>query len=215
VQLDVPIIAASEKGAVERAARAIVAGGVVGCPTETRYGLLTRGLDEAALERVVAIKGRPDGNPIPLLISDVAQLELLMADSVPEAVTRLLNRFWPGPLTLVCTARKGLPAAILSARGEVGLRISPDRVATALVRTVGEPLTATSANISGQPAATTAEQAALPGLAMVLDDGLREQPPTTVLRVQTDGVEVLREGALSRDDLLAFLQAPSSGREGW
>jgi L-threonylcarbamoyladenylate synthase len=182
--------------AIARAAAALAAGEVVALPTESSYGLAVDALSEPALERLWAVKGRPEGKPPPILVADEAMLAHLVA-AVPEAARALAAKFWPGPLTLALPARAGLPAAIVEA-GFVGVRRSPHPVADALVRAFGGPITATSANRSGEPAALDAEGAALDGVALVLDGGRASgAPPSTVARVHADGrIEVLRAGPI-------------------
>ena len=126
-------------------------GEIVAFPTESSYGLGVDALSSHALERLFALKRREPGKPPPILISDDRMLELLVAH-VPPRARELMARFWPGPLTLVLPARPGLPASLVS-DGGVGVRRSPHPLADALVAAFGGPVTATSANLSGRPAA--------------------------------------------------------------
>jgi L-threonylcarbamoyladenylate synthase len=169
-------------------------GGVVAFPTESSYGLAVDALDERALARLVAVKGRPEGKPPPILIDGAAMLERLV-DELPAAAVPLIERHWPGALTLVLPGRADLPATI-AGDGFVGVRISSHPVATALVSAFGGPITATSANRSGEPPALTAAGAALQGVDLVLDGGPAAGAlPSTVARVPLDGtIEVLRPG---------------------
>jgi len=173
-------------------------GGAVAFPTESTYGIGVDALCLPALERLFALKGREPGKPPPILISDPAMLELLVA-RVPERARRLMARFWPGPLTLVLPARAGLPEPLVS-DGGVGVRRSPHALATQLVAAFGRPVTATSANLSGQPAAVeAAEVRAVFGAELHILDGGRAPgaPPSTVARVADDGtLTILRAGAL-------------------
>lgn len=176
----------------------LAAGGAVAFPTESTYGIGVDALSPAALERLFALKGREPGKPPPILISDDAMLELLVA-RVPERARRLMARFWPGPLTLVLPARAGLPEPLVS-DGGVGVRRSPHPLAAQLVAAFGGPVTATSANLSGQPAAVeAAEVRAVFGDRLHVLDGGRAPgaPPSTVARVGDDGtLTILRAGAL-------------------
>jgi len=183
---------------IPEAARALSRGGIVAFPTESSYGLAVDALSSAALERLFALKRREPGKPPPILISDEAMLELLVA-RVPPLARRLMARFWPGPLTLVLPARPGLPEPLVS-DGGVGVRRSPHAVADALVAAFGRPLTATSANLSGLPPALRADEVrATFGDAVHLLDG-GDAPgaaPSTVARIDDDGtVTILRAGAL-------------------
>ena len=130
---------------------ALRAGGVVACPTETFVGLLADALDPAAVARVSALKHRDAGLPIGVLLPDVASLSLI-ASAVPSRIQQIAEKFWPGPLTLLVPVREGLAPA-LSKAGKIGVRVPGPSPALELVRAFGGPLTATSANLSGEPAA--------------------------------------------------------------
>ncbi|MDB4987580.1 MAG: hypothetical protein JWN04_2758 [Myxococcaceae bacterium] len=131
------------------------AGGVIACATETLFGLLADAHDQAAVERVVALKQRGSA-PIALLAPDLASVEQLV--ELGPAARALAERYWPGPLTLVVRAKPGLPAPLLR-DGTVGVRVPGASPALALVRAFGGPLTATSCNPSGQPAARSSQEA--------------------------------------------------------
>jgi L-threonylcarbamoyladenylate synthase len=188
----------SLESGLESAVRALAAGHVVAFPTESTYGLGVDALDAAALARLFAIKGREAGKPPPLLVADRAMVDQLAA-RVPERARALMARFWPGPLTLVLPARAELPEALVL-DGGVGLRVSPHAIAAALVTAFGRPVTATSANLAGEPPAVTAEAVrAVFGSAVHVLDGGRAPgaPPSTVVRVSDDGtLTVLRAGAI-------------------
>ena len=158
---------------LQRASEIVRRGGVVAFPTETYYGLAVDPFQPAALERLFAVKLRPADLPILVLVSGPEQLGLLAA-SVPPLFSVLIDRFWPGPLTLVCPARADLPARLTGDTGTVGVRQSPLAAANRLIAVCGGPITATSANLSGQPpAVTAAEVFAIFGDAvdLVLDGG--------------------------------------------
>lgn len=191
-----PEIVPADARGVQRAAELILAGGVIATPTETLYGLAALALDPAAVSEVARIKVRPDGNPFPVLVRD-AQMVWSLAARVPEAAAQLMAAHWPGPLTLVLPARPELPGGLVGSGGGVGVRQSPDPVIAALLELVGQPITATSANLSGMPPATTAEQARLPGLGLVLDDGIRQAPASTVVSLLEETPRILRQGPVS------------------
>src|SRR5262245_25158738 len=155
---------------IAEAAAALSRGEIVGFPTESSYGLGVAALSSHALSALFALKGRDPGKPPPILISDEAMLKLLVA-RVPDRARSFMARFWPGPLTLVLPALPSLPEALV-VDGGVGVRRSPHPVADALVARFGAPVTATSANPSGRPAAhTAAEVAAMFPHIHVLDGG--------------------------------------------
>jgi L-threonylcarbamoyladenylate synthase len=179
-------------------------GAVVAFPTETYYGLGVDALADRALRRLHDAKGRIEGRGIPVLVADAAMLELLVAE-VPEAARALIARYWPGPLTLVLPARPGLPRALLGPEGHVGVRRSSHPWAQALVRAFGRPLTATSANLSGQAPARSAEEVRRSlgsRLGHVLDGGTAPgKAASTVVQVDGGGMRLLRPGPIEIDGL--------------
>ena len=129
-------------------------GEVIVFPTETLYGLGADALSFAAVEKVFQLKGRDPNNPIPVLIDGRDMLGAVVADIPPLAET-LIARFWPGPLTIVLPARKDIPRPLLNSNGGIGVRLSSQPIATQIVKALGHPLTATSANPSGKAPART------------------------------------------------------------
>ena len=183
---------------VAAAAAAIVRGEVVAFPTETFYGLAVDALNEAALARLRALKGRETEKAFSLLISSREMLSSLCSEISPLA-ERLLAQHWPGPLTLALPARPGLPAAIV-ADGCVAVRVSPHPLAQALVVALGRPITATSANPAGAPPSRTASEVAVyfaAPICSILDGGATPGGrPSTLARVRGERVEILRRGAV-------------------
>jgi L-threonylcarbamoyladenylate synthase len=202
-------IRAGAAGAIEEAARRLRLGELLAIPTETVYGLAALPV-EASLRRLVDAKRRSSEKGIQLLIDSLDQVRDLV--QLTPAAERLAARFWPGPLTLVLDQRAGadLPELLTGGRATVGVRLPDHDVPRRLARLVG-PLAASSANLSGEPAATSAEQvlATLGGeVALVLDDGpVRGGVASTVVACTPDSAEprILREGALSADEILAVL----------
>ena len=184
---------------LQRASEIVRRGGVVAFPTETYYGLAVDPFQPAALERLFAVKLRPADLPILVLVSGPEQLGLLAA-SVPPLFSVLIDRFWPGPLTLVCPARADLPTRLTGNTGTVGVRRSPLAAANRLIAACGGPLTATSANLSGQPPAVTAAEAfALFGdsVDLVLDGGATPGGQgSTLVGVRAGRLCCLREGVV-------------------
>src|SRR5262249_9793166 len=140
------------------AVEALKRGDVIVFPTETLYGLGADALNEAAVEKVFQLKGRDSSNPIPVLVANQGMLDTLVA-KVPTTGQRLIDQYWPGPLTLVLPGRKKVPKYICNPSGGVGVRISSQPIATSLVNSLGRPLTATSANPSGKEPARTLQEA--------------------------------------------------------
>lgn len=172
-------------------------------PTDTVYGVGVMPFDEIAIERLYALKGRPADKGIPILLSDPIHLERV-ARMVPPVAQSLIERFWPGPLTLIVPRVPGLPE-LISPNDTIAVRIPDHEVARALIREAGGAVATSSANLSGQEPAHTGEaaMAALQGLvAAVLDDGPSPgSRPSTIVDCTSMQPVVLREGPLSAADL--------------
>lgn len=183
------------KAALRVAARALRSGEVVGLPTDTVYGLAVDATRPGAADRVFAVKQRPRGVQLPVLVAGVDQVESLVAD-IPELARELMGRFWPGALTLVLARRPGLHLDLGDDPSTIGIRCPRHPVARALCRTVG-PLATTSANRHGAPAIHEAvEVAALEGVAVVLDGGRCAGAPSTVVDCRGGEPRLLRAGGL-------------------
>lgn len=192
---------------IEQAAQAILSGQVIGYPTETVYGLGADAFNPAAIDRVFQLKGRDRSRPILVIAADVSQVKRLAHWS--ELAERLAGRFWPGPLTLVLPARPGLPPPLLSAEGQVGIRIPAHNFCLELIQQCGVPITSTSANLSGQPNPVTASDVIGyfgDQLDLVIDGGPSVSPiPSTVLGISGDQLILLREGAISKSTIEHFM----------
>lgn len=188
--------AAPAAEALARGAAVLRAGGLVAFPTETFYGLGAAGLHAGAVRALFAAKGRPDDKPVLLLVDSLAMAERVA--EVSPVARRLMERYWPGPLTLVLPARAGVPDEVTASTGTVGLRLSPHPVARGLVRALGEPVTAPSANRSGAVPPTSAGQVLRElgeAIALVLDGGPTPGGlPSTVLDLTAHPPRVLRPG---------------------
>ena len=190
--------AAPDGAALGEAAAVLKHGGVVAFPTETFYGLGAAALDRRAVRRIFELKGRPETKPLLVLVDSIA-----MAGTVAEVGDRaraLAARHWPGALTLVLRARPHVPEEVTAGTGTIGLRVSPHRVAQGLVRALGGPVTAPSANPSGLEPPTTAAGvlARFEGaVEMVLDGGPTPGgEPSTVLDLTVEPPRVLRQGVI-------------------
>ncbi len=185
--------------AIREAVRIIRTGGVIAFATETYYGLGVDPFNREALARLFAIKGRQQLKPILVLVSDRSQIDRLAA-SVPPSYLSVMDRFWPGPLTLVFPARADVPGLLTGNTGTVGIRQSPHPGAARLLDCLGAPLTATSANRSGAaPASTAAEVEAVFGhdVDLVLDHGPTPgNLPSTLVGERNGRLVCLREGAI-------------------
>ena len=194
---------------LERAVAVIRAGGVVAFPTETYYGLAADPFNKEAISRLFALKRRPPDKPVLTLIGDQAQLPLLTG-SVPELYLPLIRTFWPGPLTLVFAAVSAVPVILTGYTGTVGIRISSHPVARQLVVAAGQPLTATSANFSGQPAAITAQEVVDqlgPDVDFVIDGGATPGGKgSTIVALEEGRVTLLRAGVITFEEVLDQLK---------
>lgn len=190
---------------IDRAVSLLKTGGVVVSPTDTLYGLAADAFNEAALERVYVIKGRPRDLALPVLVDGWERVETVARD-VPEIAQRLALRFWPGPLTLVLPRSPGLSSLVTGGRDTVAVR-QPDHWAPQeLVARLGRPITGTSANRSGEPDLLTLEavQAQLAGLAdYIITAGPAPQgAPSTVVDVTGSAPRLLRQGAVPFAEVL-------------
>lgn len=194
--------------ALARACAVLRAGGVVAFPTETYYGLAVDPFNRAALTRLFALKRRSSDKPVLLIIDELSQLSGLVAE-IPPVFSILMRKFWPGPLTLVFPGAAALPEMLTGYRSTIGVRISSHPVARKLVRAFGQPITATSANFSGYPAAVTADGVFAqlgPGVDVVIDGG--ETPGgqgSTLLGYQEGKVCLLRAGVIPFSRIEAVL----------
>ena len=184
---------------IDAAAAVLRGGGLAAFPTETFYGLGAAMHREDALARVLRVKGRPAGKPLLVLVSSVAMAETVA--EVSPAARGLMARHWPGALTLVLRARPGVSALITAGTGTIGVRHSAHRVPSALVERLGGPVTAPSANRSGDPPPTTADEilAVFDGeIDIVLDGGPTAGGlPSTVLDLTVSPPLVRRAGAVA------------------
>jgi L-threonylcarbamoyladenylate synthase len=195
---------APDPRAIARAADAVRSGGVVCFPTRCLYGLGADAFDPGAVERVFEIKERPAGLPLLVLISRLDQIEGLAAEITPAA-RLLMERFWPGRLTLVLEARPGVPRRLTGGTGRIGIRLAAHPVARALAEAVARPITGTSANPSGAGGCRRIRELD-PGIAarvqLILDAGeLKGGRGSTVVDVTGNAPQMIREGEVGREEM--------------
>ncbi len=190
--------ASAPAAAVADAAAVLEAGGVVAFPTETFYGLGVAALDAAAVRRLFTLKGRPESRPILVLVDDPARIERFALLTTPAR--ELIARHWPGALTLVLPARPAVPSELTGGTGTIGVRQPAHPVARALAAALAAPITAPSANLTGEtPPTSVAEvlQVFDGRIELVLDGGPTPGGlPSTVVDVTVDPPRVLRAGAV-------------------
>ena len=190
-----------------RAAIIISQGGVIAFRTDTFYGLGADPFNQDAICGVRELKGREDAQPILLLISDLSELDRFITQQ-SKTFQSIRERFWPGPLTLIGIARTELPIELTLGTKTIGVRLPDDENVRALVRVCGGALTATSANISGQPPALSAkdvEHYFPQSIDLIIDGGeVTATLPSTVLDLSKSEPRLIREGAVSREELKEF-----------
>ncbi|MGE5592784.1 MAG: L-threonylcarbamoyladenylate synthase [Betaproteobacteria bacterium] len=194
--------------AIRRAAEVIRAGGLVAFPTETVYGLGADGLSARAVERIFTAKGRPQDNPLILHVAAPEDARRVVLGVPPSAKT-LMERFWPGPLTLVLPKRPEVPDEVSAGLATVGVRMPDNTIALTLIAESGVPIAAPSANASGRPSPTSADHviADLAGrIEMILDGGPTSVGvESTVVDMTSNPPTVLRPGGVTVEELREVL----------
>ena len=192
---------------IQQALAVLHNGGIVAFPTDTVYGVGALAFDNAAIESIYTAKDRPIEKAIPILIGDLSDLDQV-AVNIPSMALRFAARFWPGPLTCIVPKRQTLPLAV-SATSTVAVRIPHHPDALALLRAAG-PMAVTSANISGQPSPSTAQEVfeQLNGrIPLILDGGATPGGvPSTLVDCTGNEPIILREGPITLSDLLSALE---------
>jgi len=198
------IVKADAAGALREAVAVLKGGGLVVYPSDTVYGLGAAASDERAVERVFAVKGRDAVKALSLLLANAADLEPLCAE-VPLLARVLADRYWPGPLTLVLRRSPAFHSAALGGGDTVAVRVPGHPFLRELIRTLGEPITGTSANRSGRLACRSAQEAENElgdAVDLIIDGGPSEAgPESTVMSLTGSLPVVLREGAIPRADV--------------
>lgn len=194
---------------LEEAACILRNGGLVAFPTETVYGLGGNALDEEAAGKIYAAKGRPSDNPLIAHISCMGELEPLVR-VIPEAAKKLMEAFWPGPLTLIFPKSAKVPLGTTGGLDTVAVRMPDDPVANRLIALAGIPLAAPSANTSGRPSPTTAahvHQDMDGRIDMIIDGGpVGIGVESTIVDVSAPVPTVLRPGAITMEMLREVLE---------
>ncbi len=195
------------EGALSAATMAVGRGGLVVIPTDTVHGIGCDAFDPDAVRALLAAKGRGRSMPPPVLIGQVSTFDALVT-KIPDYARTLAERFWPGPLTMVGFQQPSLTWDLGETKGTVAVRVPDDEVARAVLERTG-PLAVSSANVHGQPAATSADEAAemLGDKVDVIVDGgpARGGVASTIIDITRDRPRLLREGAVPVADLDAAL----------
>ncbi len=185
------------------------AGALLAAPTESSYAFCVSPFNARAVDRLCALKGRPDGKPILVMIGSLGQLSELVA-SVPPAAEWLMTRCWPGPLTMVLPGVPALPPSLTAGTGTLGVRLPAFPLLTRILEAVG-PLTGTSANRAGEAPLMTAQEVATSfsdEVEAVLDLGPAHGGlPSTLVAFEEGHIRLLREGPVRREALQAMVTA--------
>jgi L-threonylcarbamoyladenylate synthase len=203
-----PVIKTDKKdnlrAGLARAGQILLTGGAVAFPTETFYGLAVNALNEGAIGRLFTIKKRRSDSPVLILIPSLECLGRYV-EQVPETARIHMKKFWPGGLTLLFRAGPSISRLLTAGTGKIGIRLSSHPIATGLAKAIDAPITGTSANISGQPPCTNADEvlhSLKDRVDLILDGGETiGGKGSTILDVTADPPRILREGTISADEL--------------
>jgi L-threonylcarbamoyladenylate synthase len=207
-------LADTEPAAVaEQAAGVLASGGLVVVPTDTVYAVVVDPFQPGAAERVFEARGGTRADPLPVLVGTTLQLSALAREVSPQA-QRLIDAFWPGPLTLIFPASEALSWDLGDTGGTVAIR-QPAEEALRQVIAASGPLACTAAGRAGGPAPTTVGEARVAlgdAVELYVDGGVRDGRPSTIVDVSRGGVEVRRRGAISADDVIDVATGDDGGR---
>lgn len=191
---------------INKIAKEIVMGKNVIFPTETVYGIGTNAFDQEACERIFSIKGRPNNKPLIVLISDFKMLKQ-MVSHVNEIERKLIEEFWPGPLTIIFKKKEdsNIPDVVTAGQDTIGVRMTSGKIARLLIQKAGVPIVAPSANLTGQPTGTKIEEI-IKDLGdqadYIIDCGnLDKQIPSTIVKVKNDKIYIIRQGSITKEQL--------------
>lgn len=180
-------------------------GGIVVFPTETVYGIGTNGLDKNAVEKLYKIKERPLNKPISLLVSDFEMIEKV-AKNITEVEYRLMQKFFPGPLTIILNKKDIVPDILTSGGNTVGIRMPKEEITRKFIEYAGVPIAAPSANISGKPSGTNLQEIIqeFEGKVDYFIDGGKSKIgiSSTIVKVIDEIPYILREGSISKKEIL-------------
>jgi len=192
------------RAGIDKARQILLSGGLVAFPTESFYGLAVNATDEEAILRLFAVKKRRSDHPVLILIPSLEALGRYVKN-IPEIAHKLIERFWPGGLTLLFEAGPDICPMLTAGTGKIGIRLSCHPIATALAQSLGLPITGTSANISGRSACINAREVYLAfdkDVNLILDGGETQgDKGSTILDVTVDPPVILREGIIGNKQL--------------
>ncbi len=199
------------KKSIELACKLLKQGEVVGVPTETVYGLAGNSSNPLAIKKIFEAKGRPSDNPLIVHISNMKMLENIVS-KIPDDALKLAEVFWPGPLTMIMPKGKGVCSESTAGLDSVGVRMPSNPVAKEIIEKFGIPFSAPSANLSGKPSPTNAQDvfADMNGrIPLIIDDGTSNAGvESTVVSLLNDTPVILRPGIVTKEDIQRVLQKP-------
>jgi L-threonylcarbamoyladenylate synthase len=193
-----------EPDKIKFAAEIIKRGGLVAFPTETVYGLGADALNPEAIRKVFYAKGRPSDNPLIVHIANIKDIDSL-AKRVKKTAITLMQKFWPGPLTVVLNKRRNVPDIVTAGGDTVAVRMPDNKIALALIRASGVPLVAPSANLSGRPSPTRPKDVIADMMGrvdLIIDGGQTEIGiESTVIDMTTSSPQILRPGMITAKEI--------------
>lgn len=202
------IITIEQSECYKRALKSLLSGEIIAYPTETFYGLGGNALEEECVKKIFALKGRSYNKPIPILVRDMKMLRGII-EEIPPLAFKLMETFWPGPLTIVMKASRKISPLLTGYSGKIGVRISSNPIARALMEGIDFPLTATSANPSGRRSPTTVQEVLeyLNGqIPLAVDGGkLMGKKGSTVLELDERSFKVIRDGEIKQEEIERFI----------
>ncbi len=194
---------------IEKAVQAIRQGAIAAYPTETFYGLGVDVTNDYAIKRLFDLKRRDYGNPIAVIVTDRDMLSEVVTD-IPELAHPLIERYWPGPLTILFKTNEIISKALTTNTGKIGIRISSHPIAAALTRKLGKPLTTTSANPSGFPPSFDVKHLKnyfSEKIDLIIDGGeLIPSRGSTVVDVSEEKLVIIREGDIQAEDIFSLIE---------
>ncbi|MBI5894125.1 MAG: threonylcarbamoyl-AMP synthase [Deltaproteobacteria bacterium] len=194
---------------LKKASAVLKKGGIIAYPTETFYGLGVDPFNEDALKKLFELKGRGFDKPVSILVKDENALASIV-EEIPSVAKRLFKRFWPGPLTIVFKAKKNISDILTASTGNIGVRVSSSPVAKKLLDIIDAPITATSANPSGEKSPVTPQEVERyfgDKLDMIIDGGeLEGKLGSTIVDVTEGSIKILRQGEIPEEKLYRLLK---------
>ena len=189
---------------LEQAAKLINQGKIVVFPTETVYGIGTNGLDEKAVRQLYKVKLRPLNKPISLLVSNMEMVNTIAKD-ITEVEYRIMEKFFPGPLTIILKKKDIVPDIVTAGKGTVGVRMPSEEIARKLVEMAGVPIAAPSANITGEPSGTCLQEIKKQfenNVNFYIDGGNCEiGVSSTIVQVVDGKPQILRQGSITLEQI--------------